>query len=445
MSKPTARRPLLRVLDGRDRLRDERPRLGWVFAGGGARGAYEIGAATYVFDRVARELGRPIPVDIVSGTSVGALHASALAVWADDPHTAMKHLADRWSALSLDDVIHVDRRRTFAMLRALLGRPPRRPSAEAARGGILDPRPLETLLSSAVDFERIDAHIAAGRLMAVSVTATHVGSGATTVFYQCATPEPRLTPSGRTRMLRVALASRHAMASAAIPFLFPAVRVDGQLYCDGSLRQHVPLSPARQLGADALVVVNPRSMPAPGRSTAPEEHERAFPGPLFLLGKTLNALTLDRIDGDIEQLDRVNRLLAAGTRRFGPKFVAELNESLAEDGGPPLKPVSLLHLHASEDIGRLAAAFVGSRRFRAGRRGLLERAFARLADGEGKAEADLLSYLLFDGRFTRELVALGWRDAERRHDELVSFFAALVDRREPEATGGGSTQRKAIS
>jgi NTE family protein len=63
---------------------------------------------------------------------------------------------------------------------------------------------------------------------------------------------------------------------------------------------------------------------------------------------------------------------------------------------------------------------------------MLERTFARLAEGESKTESDLLSYLLFDGRFARELIDLGWRDAERRHDELVDFFAALLDGRAPE-------------
>jgi NTE family protein len=406
-----------------------------VFAGGGARGAYEVGAARYIFDRVASSVGGPLPIDVVSGTSVGAVHASALAVWADDPQAGMRHLAARWAALSLDEVIRVDRRRTFNMLRALLGRPPRRPTLEASRGGVLDPRPLETLLSSAFDFGRIDRHIAAGRLSAVSLTATHVASGAATVFYQCADPEPALHPAGRTRMRRAALAAPHAMASAAIPFLFPAVRIDGALYCDGSLRQHVPLSPARQLGADALVVINPRSAPGGAREVvAGAAHELAFPGPLFLLGKTLNALTLDRVDADIEQLERVNHILAAGTRRYGAAFVAELNRSLGADGTPPLRPISLLHLHASQDIGALAAAFVRSRRFRAQRRGLLERAFTRLAEGEGRTEADLLSYLLFDRRFAHELMELGWRDAQQRHDELVAFFAALLDGREPETT-----------
>ena len=412
-----------------------------MFAGGGARGAYEIGVCRYVFERVASDLGRPLPIDVVSGTSVGALHASALAVWADDPRSGMKHIAERWAALSLDDVISVDRGRTLNMIRALLGRPPRNPTLEAARGGMLDARPLEALLSSAVDFRRIDRHIASGRLAGVALTATHVGSGRTTVFYQSGAEVPPPRTGSRTRMQPVTLEARHAMASASIPFLFPAVRIEGALYCDGSLRQHVPLSPARHLGADALVVVNPRTIPPTAMDDVAEQHERAYPGPLFLLGKALNALTLDRVDGDIDQLERVNRVLAAGTRRYGPGFVAEINRTLVEDGGPPVKPIALLHLHASADIGRLAAAFVQSRRFQRRRGGLLQRAFARLAEGEGKTEADLLSYLLFDNRFTSELMELGWRDAGRRHDEIARFFAGLLDGREREPARVAAARR----
>ena len=74
---------------------------------------------------------------------------------------------------------------------------------------------------------------------------------------------------------------------------------------------------------------------------------------------------------------------------------------------------------------------------------MLERTFARLAEGEGKTEADLLSYLLFDGGFTRQLIDLGWRDAERQHDEIVDFFAALLDGREPKATPN-ATDRKVL-
>jgi NTE family protein len=416
--------------------------VGWVFAGGGARGAYEVGVCTYLFDRIAAELGRPLPIDVLSGTSIGAIHACALAAWADDPAHGAALLAERWIGLSLDDVIRVDRKRTFNMFRGLLGWSPRKPSDGEARGGMLDARPLEALLSSTIDFARIAGHLAAGRVQAVSVTATHVGTGRTSVFFQEQPGRATRWEGGHQRAVPVALGPVHALASASIPFLFPAVAIGSELYCDGSLRQHVPLSPARHLGAHALVAVNPRAPQAATSATeATVVGERApaggeggepdgapvFLGPLYLLGKTMNALTIDRIDAEIEQLRFVNRVLAAGERAFGGRFLRQLNGALAEDGAPPVVPVSLLHINASEDIGRLAADFVRSARFRARSHSLLERAFARLADGEAADEADLLSYVLFDGEFTQELIALGRRDAERQHDEILGFFDRLRD------------------
>ena len=396
---------------------------------------------TYLFDRITAELGRPLPMDVLSGTSIGAIHACALAAWADDPAHGAALLAERWTALSLADVIRVDRKRTFNMFRGLLGWSPRKPSDGEARGGMLDARPLEALLSSTIDFARIAGHLAAGRLQAVSVTATHVGTGRTSVFFEERPGRATRWEGGHQSAVPVALGPVHALASASIPFLFPAVAIGSELYCDGSLRQHVPLSPARHLGAHALVAVNPRAaravtsaaaasagegVPASGEGAEPVS-EPVFLGPLYLLGKTMNALTIDRIDAEIEQLRFVNRLLAAGERAFGGRFLRQLNGALAADGAPPVVPMSLLHINASEDIGRLAADFVRSARFKARSHSLLERAFARLAEGEAADEADLLSYVLFDGEFTQELIALGRRDAERQHDEILGFFDQLLD------------------
>jgi NTE family protein len=224
----------------------------------------------------------------------------------------------------------------------------------------------------------------------------------------------------------VSLTPQHALASAAIPFLFPAVRINGTLYCDGSLRQHVPLSPARRLGASALVVINPRG--ATASIVAPDEpaREKAFIGPVFLLGKVLNALSLDRVDGDVERLELINRLLAAGERQFGPEFMARINRELEADGSSAIRPIPLLHLQSSENIGRLSAAYVRTRKFRARRLGLVERALANMAEHESENEADFLSYVLFDGGFARQLIDLGREDARANHDHIVRFFNAAL-------------------
>jgi NTE family protein len=362
---------------------------------------------------------------VLCGTSVGAVHACALAAGAHDPSGAIQAMIARWTSLSVNDVVQVDRRRSFAMVRALFGRPPRRMSAEQARGGILDARPLESLLSDAVEFSRIREHVASGRVHAVSVSATHVASGRTTVFFQRSAAGPSPWTRGRTWAYPVTLSREHALASAAIPFLFPAVRIRGGLYCDGSLRQHVPLSPARRLGAQAMVVINPRGPAGTLASPAEPARERSFPGPVFLLGKVLNALSLDRVDGDIERLALINRVLAAGERQFGATFTDKLNQALASEGAGPLATIPLLYLQSSEDIGRLSAAYVRSRSFRARSLGFVERILARLAERESAQEADLLSYVLFDGPFARDLIELGRHDARQRHDQIVGFFRSI--------------------
>jgi NTE family protein len=340
----------------------------------------------------------------------------------------VRAFAEQWTSLKIEDVIRVDKRRAFNMVRALLGHPPRKVSSDANRGGILDTRPLEALLTARIDFGRITDQIRSGRLQAASVTATHVATGRTTVFFQRGVRAPLLQPWGRTSAVPVTLGAEHVLASGAIPFLFPAVRIKGETYCDGSLRQHVPLSPARRLGAEAIVAINPRALPVDDGAASGRTRQKLFPGPLFLLGKTLNALTLDRVDGDIEQLQLINRLLAAGERCFGSTFVRRLNEELAQEGNAPINSVPLLQVQASEDIGRMSAEYVRSRQFRSRHDSFIENRFTRMARGDTANEADLLSYLLFDGGFARQLIDLGRRDAHRKHDEIVGFFGAQIER-----------------
>ncbi len=254
------------------------------------------------------------------------------------------------------------------------------------------------------------------------MSTTHVQSGRTVVFVQ--TPDGKLPPWSNDPTIDprpVKIRAQHALASAAIPILFRSVRIDGEFHCDGGLRQNVPLSPARRLGADAVLVINPRFVSEAPSAPQTEEH---FPGPLFLLGKTLNALLLDRIDTDLARLESVNRILDAGVAAYGPDFIAKLNTTLGHKPGQGLRPMRAMLVRASQDIGALAAEFVrtNSRAIS----GLTGRLIRRLASAQDNPdESDLLSYVLFDGRFAKTLIELGRKDAAARHGELCDFFRAL--------------------
>ncbi len=395
-----------------------------VLAGGAARGAYEVGVVEHVVTEVARSLGHPIRFDILCGTSVGALNACGMAAFLDRGPAAMaRELVDVWTKLKVLDLVKPDVRGILNMGARLLGRDSAPPSGVPLReGGLIAPEGLERLVATRIPFSHIDDNMAAGHLDALTVSTTHVATGRTVVYVHRRPDGPLEWSHDPTTVGRPArITARHALASAAIPILFRAVELDGDYHCDGGLRQNVPLSPARRLGAKRVFVINPRYI-----ATTPLDDraaENLFPGPLFLLGKTLNALLLDRIDTDLARLQTINRILDAGARVAGDGFVSALNREMGFPPGKGLRPMKAMLIRASEDIGKLAAAHVRSPAF-AKIGGVQGRLMRRLAEPESRNEADLLSYLLFDGTFCGELIELGRKDARARHEELCAFFAA---------------------
>jgi NTE family protein len=403
--------------------------VGLVLAGGSARGAYEVGVVRYILEDVARALGRDVPIDVISGTSAGSLNACILAAHADRPSERAAILARQWSNLELEDVVRPAPGEILHVAARMLGRGAKPRSGERRRGGVLDPGGIERIVRSQTPFGAIATHLRAGRLSALSISTTHVASGRTVVFVQRGEAGLPRWGSDPTMIARTAeIRAEHALASAAVPLLFPAVEIDGQYYCDGGLRQNVPLSPARRLGADGLIVINPRYIreetPSPALADA---RERDYPDPLFVFGKAMNALLLDRIENDIRRLEKLNSVVAAGERRFGPGFGAALNEELGRGGESALRPLDVVYIRASQDIGVLASDYVKSAEFASRIRGLVGRGVRAI--GEAETEADLLSYVLFDGPFSDMLIELGHADARARHDELVAFFGKRLEGR----------------
>ena len=396
------------------------PRLAIVLAGGAARGAYEVGVVQFVVEDLPKVLGHEVDVHILCGTSVGALNACALAAYAHLGPARATRLKEIWSGLDVQQLVRVDTRGITELASRLLGR-----KAKTSRrgGGIMDPSGIEQLVEREIPFPRIRENLRAGRLEALTVSTTDVASGRTVVFVERregGLPSWSLDPTIEPRA--VTITAEHALASAAIPMIFRTVPIGGEYFCDGGLRQNVPLSPARRLGADGVLVINPRYVLA---STETTGHVEPAPGPFFVLGKALNALLLDRIDTDLQRLESINRILDAGVRSYGPEFVPTINEAMGHPPGRQMRPLHAMLVRATEDIGRIAAEIVRSPTFaaRAGRG--VGRLMHALADRDDFEQADLLSYLLFDGPFARRLIDLGYRDAKARQEELVRFFEKL--------------------
>ena len=402
------------------------PRVALVLAGGAARGAYEVGVVQHIVEEVSKDLGRDVPLDILCGTSIGALNACALAAFADEPRARAARLARIWTSLRVDDLVQVDLRGIMAMVSRRLRGSRDGDTISAQEGGLVDPRGLERLIESEVPFAKISEHMKGGHLEALTVSTTHVSTGRTVVFVQRRDPglppwslDPTITPRA------VRITAHHAFASAAIPILFRAVRIDGEFHCDGGLRQNVPLSPARRLGARGVIVVNPRYIDPTVHEETPRRDE-AVPGPLFVLGKTLNALLLDRIDTDLARLRSINDILETGEHTYGAGFVDAINGALGQTKGRGLRPMRSILIRTSKDIGKIAGEYARSATFARRTAGVAGRLIRRLASREAEDESDLLSYLLFDGELARQLIEIGRDDARARHSDLCAFFEAMA-------------------
>jgi NTE family protein len=399
-----------------------RPKIGIVLSGGGSRGAYEAGIIHYLRTDLAKRMGRHAPIDIITGTSVGAINAAFMAATQEDPRAQAEQMVTAWRALQIEELISLKARDLLRAMKMVMGGDPPPPEPGSFRyGGMLDTGGLERFVVRHIPWRGIDRNLRERHLHAISVSATHVGSGHTMVFLSSAEPVPRewsRDPFVRHRAAKIG--PRHVLASAAIPMLFPSVKIGEEFFTDGGLRQNTPMSPAIRLGADRLLLISLKHV-TPVSDSMARDNVEAFPKPLFLAGKALNALLLDHTEYDLQRMQRINMILDAGRESFGDKFETMMNQALIKNRGAPLRRIHAVHIRPSEDIGAMASDFVNGGRLRL--RGIVaQQLISRLAGGEARRENDLLSYLLFDGDFAADLIELGRRDAAKKEDELAALF-----------------------
>jgi NTE family protein len=372
-----------------------KPRAGLVLTGGGARAAFQVGVVKAVRDILGNPVKNPFP--ILCGTSAGAINAAALAVQADDFTRAVANLLEVWEHMRCDHVYRTDfpsimksgARWLSSMMLISRGNPV----------SLLDNAPLRDMLEKSMPFERIQEHIDSGALYAVSITASGYTSGQSVSFFQGGSG---LEGWERNQRIGAAVVLKidYLLASAALPFIFPAVKVHREYFGDGSMRQIAPVSPALHLGADRVLIVGT------GRQTMDQARARSnvYPSLAQIAGHALNSIFLDSLAVDIERLERINRT------------VTLIPPDKLEGSSLMLRPVKVLFITPSQPIERIAARFVHelprSVRFLLRPTGALSRSGSNLA-----------SYLLFEESFCRALIDLGYQDTMAREAEVQAFFA----------------------
>jgi len=409
----------------------ERRSLAIILSGGGARGAYETGVLWYLFDELTRLRGVSPHVDILCGTSVCAINSAYLAAHLSDPVLGVRRLVDVWSSMRLDDVLGFGLRQAMSLPRVLLG--------GGGGSGIFDVSPMATLVQREIPWRAITRTMREGKLSALSVSATEVSTGRTVIFMQTGprTSLPTRAPP-RTLIRADRIGPQHALASAAIPLLFPPVKIGSQLYVDGGVRQNTPIAPAIRLGATHVLVVGTSRLV---RGVAHSKPDTAAPGATFLLGKIMNALLLDHLDNDLGMVNLLNDIMLSGGAAYGGDFSGKLNDAAVMRGGHQFRPIETLVIRPTEGIGQIAAEHIKKGNLRGGP--VVTRRLLKLLDVGVADDADLASYLLFDGGFARRLVDLGRSDAHARRAELLDFLGAAEDDApppmQPPESGGSSS------
>lgn len=377
-------------------------------SGGGARGAYEVGVLSYLFDEFVKRHGRTPRFDVMSGTSVGAINCVALASTCHDPHAGMKLLSDVWRGEAIANVFHFNFRQAPRLYRVWLG--------GSRPVGLFDSAPLGKLVSHEIPWRQLVRNLKAGHLRALTVSATNVRTGRSWLYVDRAPGVP--LPRGSLRLVihPTHILPQHVLASAAMPLLFPPVRVGNDFFFDGGIRLNTPTSPAIQLGVDRIFVIGVTTPPGSAPGLAPLRS----PGAPFLLGKALDALMLDHIEHDLEGLELVNDILTDAATAGGPGFLDKLNAVATAEGRAARRIVRTFALHPSVDIGQLAAEHLRRARGRLSR--IIGNTALRFLDVGDGADADLASYMLFDTEFIKVLIDLGRQDAATHADQLAEFL-----------------------
>jgi NTE family protein len=393
--------------------RSGRRKVALVMSGGGARGAYEAGVLSHFFEAVIPRLRPGFDFDILSGTSIGAIHATFTAATSGlEPAERAARLSRTWSTMSIGDVLHLTAGDLVKVPLRAMGFSTISRAGQGVFGGLVDVSPLEELVQKTIPWDQLARNMASGAPRAVCVSCTEVRSGRVTVFMdgRDANPAP-WSHDPNAQAIAEPITDRHVRASAAIPFLFPAVSVNDRYYVDGGLRMNTPLSPALRLGADRVLVIALKH--SPGLSTDhPPYPESVITQPAFLLGKVLDALTLDQLEYELNRVELVNSLIDQGEDVYGDGFLDSINVAIRKKRGVGFRHVKTCIVRPSEDIGKLAA---DCHREQGGMRAL--------GSGLPDDEADLLSYLYFDGRFTKRLIEMGREDARAAEFDVMELLS----------------------
>lgn len=377
---------------------NENSDLAVMLTGGGARAAYQVG----LLKGIARHFPH-LRFQVIVGVSAGAINAAYLGAHHGSLMQVASDLDRMWCDLDTDSIYRFDWKVLLPFRSALASLSPRKLRwTQARRRALLDTAPLKTLLSRilggvppGVPIPGIEENLRSGNLSALALMTLDYTTGQTVRWVQGRNYD--VYEGANRRVVETRLTIEHVLASAALPFVFPAVQIGDEWHGDGGIRLAAPLSPAVHLGAQRIIVMSTGYQRTLAEANMPDVS--GYPPAAQILGQLVNAVFLDVIDEDVARMQRMSDLLA----KMAPH---------ERDG---LKPIDLLVLRPSVDLGKLAADY---EKYLPRKVKLLVRAL-----GAKETESpDFVSLLMFQPEYTRRIIEIGESDVALRLDELRQFL-----------------------
>ncbi len=364
-----------------------------LLTGGGARAAYQVGVLKAIASVLPRN--QKSPFKVICGTSAGAINAVSMACYASCFHLGVKKTEWVWKNFRTEQVYQSSWSGvTSHLLRNYLSK--YRKSDIDRPTSLLNNAPLVELLSDLIDYKRIDRNILSDHLQAISVNASSYSDGDSISFFQSSLNDE--WQRAKRKGVKTILTTRHLLASAAIPLVFPSVKIGDQFFGDGSIHQLSPLSPAIHLGADKILIIGveqPKQDKYYGNS---EFH----PDSATITGHLLDTIFTDSLNSDLERMQRVNATLShADESKAGLKKV----ESMLINPSRNFNKIASKHYHNMPSAIRFLLRFAGVTK---------------------DSESALISYLMFEKPFTQELIQLGYEDGLEQIDAISEFLELKI-------------------
>ncbi|MFI4919488.1 MAG: patatin-like phospholipase family protein [Legionellales bacterium] len=360
-------------------------------AGGGARGAYQAGVLKAINQILQVKI---LPFDLVSGVSVGSINAAVLAENAGDFPEAIDKLDSIWNEIHCEDIYKAS---NYQLGKSVMRNLSTLIIKQRQSGHLLDTSPLQQFITETIDFSKIENNIQLGHLETFEILSNCYESHQTVSFYNHIIPQFEDWNYPRHRSQRVVINAEHILASSALPLFFPPVTLDELHYGDGSIGLVSPLRGAIRFQVDKILILGTRQLPEFTDHEVLRHDEIAF---AQILGNMMSGLFLDNLDRDIEMVNRMNEISTL--------------LSMWKKRRSPWRPITTLHLRPSRDMATVAQEHFNSMP-------TLLRYLLNIL-GAKNHSGDLLSFLLFEREFTKELVDLGYRDTIADEKTVTEFF-----------------------